>query len=99
MNDPMTVNLRNGGQAARPVVQTTLMTLEMLHTQRPSALRELALLAADPTYDPDAEDLQFLTHLRMVGNHLIMHDSTRDIVRSAVEVDGDDIRLVDPAVR
>lgn len=90
------VSLRNGGEVARVVVATTLITLRKFEADHPSTLRSLALLAANPGHDVPAEDLDRLVAYGMADSTPALHESVRDIVVSAVEIDGADVRLVSP---
>ncbi|MFD6329241.1 hypothetical protein ACFWGI_06640 [Streptomyces niveus] len=93
------VRLRNGGDAPRVVVQTTLITLQKFETDYPDTLRSLALLAANPGHDVPAEDILRMVSYAMADSTQALHKIVRDIVLSAVEIEGDKVRLVPPALR
>jgi hypothetical protein len=94
-----TVRLRNGDEVARPLVLTTMITLQALYADplEVITLYELNEVATRPGHRPfgnTGDKLHALGLLESPGGG--MHDAVRSIVLSALHFDGDSYGLTSP---
>lgn len=91
--------LKNGADVADSLVATVLVTLRQLAKSEDFpefiALYDLARLARDRSYDVGFSK-QLLQRWGLLDGSGVLHDSVRNIVLSAVEVDGGEVRIVNP---
>jgi hypothetical protein len=90
------VMLKNGRTEAKPLVAVLKTVLETLFTESPVVAYELVMKARDPNHQiwgNCADDLKALNLLHSDGT---MHNSTRNIILSAVTGEGFDMILSDP---
>lgn len=90
-----TLALRNGSVEAEALVEMIMRNLRDLFETDPIVFYELAHLCRDKNHDlfAGADTLRKLNLLRADGT---VHESIRNIVVSATEIEGSDVILVDP---
>jgi hypothetical protein len=96
MSDVELVKLKNGSCESKILVAVFVATLRNLFTERPIHAYELVSKARDSThkfFGRTGEDLQ---KLGLVESNGEMHESVRNVVLSAVQGDGFDMKLGDP---
>ena len=92
-----TVTLKNGAEAARVLVSTTMLALRALNEQQPVALYELTMACRDKGHVMFGNSGSVAKSLALVESQdadgrARIHDAVRDIVLSAVS--GEDFDMV-----
>lgn len=88
MMAPKTVTLSNGTEELQALVALTMLHLKQLSEPESFiVLFDFAALAHDPTYSVFQPSKEKLIALALLDSNGMMHDSTRNIVRCATEVD------------
>jgi hypothetical protein len=93
------VTLRTGIQEARILVNGTKMSLSELARKGPNgmlAVYDLAAKCRDPKYEFFGNAEKILQEAGLVQKDGRIHDSIKNIVLAATDVDGIDFTLVDP---
>lgn len=90
------VRLKNGTTALQVAVASTLSTLEVLRDNHPLALFDLVMFARDPGDTLDRDTLQMMKKFSLVDESGAMPRDVRNVVLSAAEGDGLNMRLVSP---
>lgn len=93
-----TVKLKNGTDEAKVLVQTTMNALENLVDTNPIAACELVEMCKDASHKPFGNACDILEDLSLVNNGQV-HTSIKNIVVSAFEGEGFDMRLTFPIVK
>ena len=102
MGEPIpTVRLKNGIEEAKPLVAVVMLSLESLFKEgKGIVFYELVEICKDSNHKPwgtaIGEDLKNLSLASEVDGKWLVHDSIRNIVLSAAEGEGLDLRLVNP---
>lgn len=91
-----TIRLKNGTEEAAPLVATMLITLRLLATGQPIHLYELVEKARNRSHVFWGDIGKQLAKMKLVEVDGSMNDSIRNIVLSAVEGDGLEMRVVSP---
>jgi len=89
------VILKNGAEEVKSFVLVTMLSLQRLMREKPIALYELVQLCMNNKHDLFGNAGEILEELGLVKNGVV-HDSIRNIVLSAVEGDGCNMRLTNP---
>jgi hypothetical protein len=89
------VFLKNGAEEAEVLVRVVMLSLGNLMEQNPIVFYELVQLCKNREHKLFGNTGEILEKLRLVENGEI-HDSIRNVVLSAVEGDGLNIRLTSP---
>jgi hypothetical protein len=91
------VRLRNGSSEAAPLVAATLLSLRSLLSEDPISASELVCVARDPTHKLSGKTGDRLREWALLEHDgKSMHASVRNIILSAVEGEGFDLRLISP---
>ena len=90
------VKLKNGSEAPDFVVTAHMASLRSLFDIQPIAFYELVMVARDPAHQPCGNSGQILRSLHLIDPNGGMHDTTKDIILSAVDGDEVEMRLVSP---
>ena len=93
------VRLRNGAEEAELLVVATMLHLERLYVAEPLAFFDAIMVARDPSYRTFGDVGATLRRLALLDQAGRMHGSIRNVLLSAAEGDGMDMRLVDPIGR
>lgn len=97
MTNVQTVRLRNGAEEVKSLVSMILFTLkDMWSKGEVTTVYELAMLCRDPEHKLFGDTGDVLKKLSLVQPDGRVHDSIRNIVLSAVEGEGLDMRLQSP---
>ncbi len=88
--------LKNGTKEAEWLVKTTMILLEDLIKSNSVAFYELTMKCRDSEHQFFGKTAELLKELALVQGDGTVHDSTRNIVLSAVEGDGLKMKLVSP---
>jgi hypothetical protein len=89
-------NLKNGSYVPVPVANVIYLSLQSLSKQNPIALYELAMKARDNNHRLFGNTGEVLKELALLDSDGSIHDLTRDVVLSAIEGEGLDLKLVSP---
>jgi len=92
-----TLVLKNGSEEAEPLVKVTMMSLRNLMETNLIAFYELVCLCRDGKHQLFGNTGEVLGKFSLVSNGQV-HDSIRNIVLSAAEGEGLDMRLTNPVV-
>lgn len=96
----MNVTLKNGAEEFGPLVAGTILTLERLFEDAPIEAYEAVQIARDRTHVPfAATGLVAKNIIEPRDEGFVMHDSTRNVILSAVRGEGFDLVLGDPIRR
>ncbi len=90
------LKLKNGSEECVPLVNTTVMSVRHLMESNPIAFVELVLLCRDRNHELFGNTAVDLQGLALVGRDGFVHDSIRNIVLSAVEGEGLEMKLISP---
>lgn len=93
------VKLRNGAEEAEPVILTTMMSLRSLWDSGLTgilAVYDLAEICKGGGYAPSNDTLETLKQHALLQSDGKPHGAVRNIVLSAVQGDGLDVRLSSP---
>lgn len=90
------VTLKNGTEEAKGLVQVTRISLEKLFEQQPVAFCELVACCKERGHKPQGNTGETLQSLALLQPDNSPHGSIRNIVLSAVEGDGLEMKLVSP---
>lgn len=85
------VKLKNGSEVPKPVLITTMMSLELLMNKNPIACYELVQKCKDSKHTMFGNTKKVVEDLALMNSGSI-HDTVKDIVLSAVE--GDELNMV-----
>ena len=90
--------LKNGSEEAEPLVCVVLSSLELLIQSDPIAFYELVMLARDSSHELFGNAADKLRPLALIenGDTPTIHQSTRNVIISAVEGDGLEMCIVSP---
>jgi hypothetical protein len=88
--------LKNGAEEAEPLVKVAMLSLESLIQSSPIAFYELVMKCRDSNHQFFGNTVERLKELSLVQRDGTIHDSVRNIVLSAAEGDGLDMKLVSP---
>lgn len=96
------VRLKNGTEEAKSLVSITRLVLQRLYVKDPMALVDLATMCRDGGYTPFGGIGERLRALNLVSlceetGAYHVHRSIRNVVLSAVEGEGLQMELVNPA--
>jgi len=92
-----TLTLKNGAVEAGSLVAVTMMSLERVLATDPMAFYDLVMVCRDKNYQPFGNARERLDQLGLWKAHESHpHDSTQNIVLSAVSGDGIDMMLGSP---
>lgn len=95
-----TVQLKNGSEEFKPLVAITMASLRHLYDKKPIMLIELTMLCRDPDHKmfgtTIGQELCDTNLISVAGTRMVVHDSIRNIVLSAVEGDGLNMVLRNP---
>lgn len=94
-----TVTLKNGAEEPQILVAGTMLSLRTLHKDHPVALYELMMLCRQPDHELFGNARNILESFGLIEPNGQPHDSTRNIVLSAMEGDGFEARLTNPTRR
>jgi hypothetical protein len=95
-----TVILKNGAKEAKVLVMSTMPLLKDLMEENILAFYELVMVAREPNHQifgslaNDLLAIQFINSKD--GSRYHMHNSIRNIILSAVEGEGIDLRIIPP---
>lgn len=90
------LKLKNGTEEAAPLVKVTMMSAEHLVESNPIAFVELVALCRDRDHELFGNTAVELQRLALVGPDGSVHDSIRNVVLSAAEGEGLEMRFVSP---
>lgn len=93
------VTLKNGTEEARPLIGVMMLTLQRLWAEKPTVLYELVQLCRDREHElwgSTSEDLLALSLIEKTNDGFRVHDSIRNIVLSAIEGEGLEMKLGNP---
>lgn len=90
------LKLKNGSEEAAPLVKVTMMSVEHLMESHPIALMELVSLCRDRDHELFGNTAVELRSFALVDLDGSIHRSIRNIVLSAVEGEGLEMRLISP---
>ena len=99
---PEIVQLRNESEEARAVVMAVMHVLKSLLDPKKGGIRgalavyELTMACRDPNYQIEKSFRERLTNLQLIQKDGSIHPSVRNVVCSAVEGEGLEMRLVNP---
>jgi len=88
-----TATLKNGAVEAKALVEITMLSLMKLG---PIELYELVQICRRSDHPPWGDTIDTLKSWQLVGQDGVVHDSIKNIVLSAAEGDGLDLRLGSP---
>ncbi len=92
-----TVTLKNGAEELNGLVQTVMFSLQDLLKQYPAQFFELVTLSRQPQHKLwGSSTIGILQSLALLGSDGRLHGSIRNIVLSATEGDGLEMKLVSP---
>lgn len=96
--DIQTATLRNGSEEARPAVDMLMGTLLEINNTLPGVLAfyDLVMRCRDKEHPIADAQLDTLRNLGLVGAGEWIHETTRNVVLSAVVGDGTAMKLVNP---
>ena len=89
------VTLKNGAEEPKPLVLATMVSLENLVQTNPIVAYELVEVCKNPDHELFGNAGEILTKLALIENGYV-HDSIRNIVLSAFEGEGFEMRLTFP---
>jgi len=95
MNDLTTYILKNGTEEVQPLVKVTMMTLNRLVGKYPLAAYDLVELCKSTQYKPLGDSNSILEKYCLIINGEV-HDSIKNIVLSAFEGEGINLKLTSP---
>lgn len=95
MSELKAVVLKNGAEEVEPLVAVVMMSLRTLLRENPIAFFELVQLCKDRNHKPFGTTGTILEQTSLIQNG-VLHDSVRNIVLSAVEGEGLEMRLTSP---
>ncbi len=99
VEEPEVVTLKNGMQEVKQLVAVTTMSLRGLMAQKPIVFYELVQLCRNGDhrlFGRSGDDLKALSLVSQHGDQWHVHDSIRNIVLSASEGEGMDLKFVNP---
>lgn len=88
--------LRNGSEVPKPAVITCLIALRNLMANNPIAFFELVEKARNPHHRLFGNSGEVLRSLALIERDGDLHNTTRDVVLSAISGEGLAMRLGDP---
>lgn len=91
-----TITLKNGSVEFQPLVKITMLSLEKLMLDKPILFYELVMKARDSKHVFFGNSADDLKSLNLIHNDETLHESIRNIIVSATEGDGLDMKLVSP---
>jgi len=90
------VKLKNGSEVPKPVVVTTMMSLEALMEKNPIAFYELVEKARNPKHPMFGNTQDVVAKWALIDLSGVIHSAVRDVILSAVSGDELDMRLGNP---
>ena len=94
------LTLRNGSTEPAPIVQATMMALRgmMNDILGITALYDLHQICLGKNYKPSDRQLEYLKSRALLQTDGRPHDSIRNVVLSAIDGEGLDMKIVNPVV-
>ena len=89
-----TLKLKNGSEETTDIVTTLMMALRHLLDKKPIPFYELVMCCRDRSHQPVGNTGDVLSDFGLWNDGV--HESVRNVVLSAVEGDGWEIRLTSP---
>lgn len=95
-NSANRVKLKNGSEADISIVVTTMISLEGLINKNPIAFYEFVMKARNPKHDMFGKTQKVVSRLALIDSNGEIHSTVKDIILSAVNGDGLDLKLTSP---
>lgn len=96
MQSTPTVRLRNGTEGTKQFVAVMMIALKGLMEKHPIALYDLHEMAKDSAHQPFGNSKQILSDLYLISDDNSIHESCRNVILSAMEGEGRNLRLTNP---
>lgn len=90
------VRLKNGSEEAKELCVAILLSLRHLMKDKPFVFFDLVMKARDPKYAISRDSIIVLNGLSLINENGSFHDSTKNIILSAVKGEGGEMTIVNP---